>query len=759
MTINKAPMSDLQLYGSYSRMKPDGSKETFDELCDRVLFAPESGLFALGKFTKEEEVLIEQELRGKRAFGSARFLWCGGTDWLKKAENWYGVFNCTSRNLYEIKDFGILMSLGMQGCGTGAVIEPKYIEQLPPVKTRLNVKVVGFPGDRLGRQDTSIWDDGTFHIEVGDSRQGWVKSYQTLIELAILSTPLYIDVELDIGGIRATGTPIKGFGGTANPEKLASMFYRVTEILNSAVGRQLTSVECCLLIDEPASCIQAGGVRRFAGIKQGSSEDKNFAVAKLGLWQQDNHGNWRIDPQKEALQASNHTRIFHHKPTIDECIESVRLQWQCGEGAIMNAGEAIARANADILDGKNKYEFLKLYPDKSCQSFLAGLYFLKYNKFIDEKELTHRLSRTGLNPCGEKISSDGICNLSTVALANVDPFDLLAQKEAFKAASLQAAALLQQGFDDERFQYSRDIDPIVIVSCTEMFDFFTRLFGVDWVEWWSLGRNDDYIKADYFRNKEATVLSYWKEAVHSTIWEYCDRHNLKRPNRCTGLKPEGSLTLLTGIGSCGVHPPKSWRYIRRKEFRRNDPVALAAIDYGYSVKPLRGDRDEQGNLLNDPWHPNCTGWVVEVPIEEPLIHLYPEIEKYDPSRFAAKAQFDWFMQVQKHYCTHNLSSTLELREEEIEEVGTLVYDTIQSNEGYVSMAMLGRFDNIQAFPRMPFEPISKQEYEQEISQVLSRRKSNDFNLLLSYHLNGVELSPNDGACDGTICEMSSPAFV
>lgn len=665
------PLADLQFYGSYSRLKPDGKKESFEELCDRVLYAPESGLFAIGQFTPEEQQLIEVELREKRAFGSARFLWCGGTDWLKRPENWYGVFNCTSRNLKEIHDFGILMSLGMQGCGTGAVLEEKYINLLPPIKTRIDLEIFGEPGDDVPYPHTALLDleINKKTLLVGDSREGWVSAYQYLINLAVWSdTPAIsvsdtpaISVIVDIQGIRPTGTPIKGFGGTANPSQLAAMFKRVAEVLNGAVGRRLTSVECCLLIDEPASCIQAGGVRRFAGIKQGSSSDREFATAKLNLWSQDSQGNWRIDEKRQALKASNHTRIFHYKPTLEECTESVRLQWQSGEGAIMWAGEAIARANADLLNkDKAKKTFLNLYPDESAKEFIAGLYWLKNDQPISRKELEHRMSRTGLNPCGEKISSDGICNLATVSLANIDPLDNEQQEKSFKAAALQAAALLQKGFDEERFKYSREIDPIIIVSCTQMFDFFVRKFGLEWLNWWECDRDMGYDRgfrdAWYFQYQEQLVLARWKRIVHETVWEYCDRHNLKRPNRCTGLKPEGSLTLLTGIGCCGVHPPKSWRYIRRKEFRKDDPVALAAIDYGYNVMPLNSDKDDQGNLLNDPWHPNCTGWVVEVPVEEPLVQAYPGIEEYDPSKFSAKAQFDWFMQVQRYYSAHNCFS-------------------------------------------------------------------------------------------------------
>jgi len=59
-------------------------------------------------------------------------------------------------------------------------------------------------------------------------------------------------------------------------------------------------VECCLLIDEAAVTIVAGNIRRSAGMRQFASDDKEAASAKENLWSQDENGNWRIDPEKDA---------------------------------------------------------------------------------------------------------------------------------------------------------------------------------------------------------------------------------------------------------------------------------------------------------------------------------------------------------------------------------------------------------------------------------------------------------------------------
>jgi len=75
-------------------------------------------------------------------------------------------------------------------------------------------------------------------------------------------------------------------------------------------------------------------------MRQSDSDDDLFANAKGNLWQQDEHGNWRIDPERDALRMANHTKP---QTALDECIEAVRKQYYSGEGAIQWAGEAVAR--------------------------------------------------------------------------------------------------------------------------------------------------------------------------------------------------------------------------------------------------------------------------------------------------------------------------------------------------------------------------------------------------------------------------------
>lgn len=179
-----APAAAPVFYRTYSRRRPDSSRETWSDVCDRTL----ADIARLGRFTPQERELVERLQRQLKALISGRALWVMGTDWIQKPENYSGAYNCTSLTVVDWRSFGLMMDLAMMGCGTGAVLEPQFISQLPPILNRLEVQVVGSIGatpPEARQEHTRIQRQGSrVHIQVGDSRRGWVESYQALLELA-----------------------------------------------------------------------------------------------------------------------------------------------------------------------------------------------------------------------------------------------------------------------------------------------------------------------------------------------------------------------------------------------------------------------------------------------------------------------------------------------------------------------------------------------------------------------------------------------
>lgn len=775
-----APLAELIRLRSYSRVKEDadgnlsGQRETWDETCKRTVNA----IADLGKFTPEERQLVLEQQLNRHGFGAARWLWIGGTDWYAREGSQEGAFNCTGLFLDDIKIFRLMMSLGMKGCGVGMVVEEHVIAKLPAVTCKLDVHITNEPGAYQSHREHTLLiqsPDGSYELLVGDSREGWCSSVQHLLEIATSGDIGEVTVNVDLGYVRPKGTPLKGFGGVANPSELVPMYQRIAQVLNGVVQRglengdngnlqpgQLNSLECVLIADNAANAVVSGNIRRFAGIKQGSADDEFFTTAKDNLWQQDAEGNWFIAPERKALTLSNHTRVYHRKPSLAEIKASVEKQYWSGEGAIEYAPESVARANADLLStSQRKQEFLDCYNKEPAE---AARYLAKLSQFtMSEHELEHRMRRYAANPCHEIQGNNFVCNLASVHLNTLDPQDFEAQADAFKASTLQAAALLQRPLSEPLLQASRELDPIVGVSFTGAFTFFCKLFGVDYIDWWMQGRPDGGL-GTYFSHNEQFYLEYWRTVVRDTLADYCVRHSLKRPNRYTTVKPEGSLTLMSGVGSCGIHPPKYWCYIRRMTFEAQNPIALAALDYGYSVSPGSSDTDANGKLIESIYNPDGSynsdvkTWLVEVPVLEEVVQVLPGAIDFDISKVPFEAQFKWMMQVQNNYATHQVSSTLEYTLEEIPQVADLIYNAIQNDEGYTSAALLAKFDSKQTFPRMPFEPISLVEYHRLLGLV-HRRKSADYTDFTSavdkHTLDAQAVEVLDGACSDGFCSLKS----
>lgn len=1169
---DSAPSAQTVFSRTYSRRKEDGTRENFREAMTRTI----NDIARIGKLGPDHHELIMEQALAQRTFPSGRAFWVAGTEWGKKPENFSGYYNCTSSHINDLEAFGLLVDLAMQGSGTGAVLEQDVIDRLPVVSHELEIVSVTEVGSNPDRRAETVFDtllpSGAVGLSVGDSRKGWQDAYQLLINWAhegLEGHEGHIRVHLDLGNVRPSGERLKGFGGTSNPVKLESMFRKVVDLLNTAVGRKLTTVEACLLIDEAATAIVAGNIRRClpghalvstpkglirmdkitvgtevhtpmglkrvtdkfiqgeqpvtrvltngpdmlatpnhevaimgssvnevrwvkvselkegdrllhsnwvanvqeaqpswpydatgnrsamsrakdlttpstvtpaaawlvgythgngyvslgtnkhgkpygsvswscdsrdkelsnllsarinkalsefglsaavkkvkgentlkitcssirfaeyffknvkqpkaefsvpcfileandeirgaylaglfdsdgsiktrpvnlvttiyrnfaeqvsrvasslgiptrlrtnkaqragwndkfhvnvvafkdrfnafiachsmkgclslhglrmngftipgevarnelsyselrglgfngsknvdinfeswqenveelnhvpvtvlgfgqsqvlstyditvedahcfyadgylthnsAGMRQFSQNDEEAATAKLGLYSQDEDGNWRVDPKKEALRMANHTRCYHTKPSYQAVEDAVRLQFSSGEGAIQYVPEAVARANADLLGPvKNgKKAFLQAYTelgrDAAKKFLLRCAEEVEYR--MDERELSHRMDRYGLNPCGEIVGRDFHCNLSEVHLNTIAPDDYAAQEKAFYAGGLQVASLLQHEFVHERYQYSREIDPIVGVSFTGFFDFMVHAGGYDWLKWMMEGRKGGRA-LDMYGALERDYLRRWREAAHRGVKDYCEKYGIRVPNRITTVQPAGTKSLLTGASS-GWHAPKSQRFIRRITLGVKDPLVPTLLEQGYSVIPAQSARDDEGNLLDDIADPRVQEVLVEIPTEVSWANL-PGCDQFDLSQLPVESQYRFYMQVQQYYTDHNTSATIELREHEVPILSKLIYDDIENNGGYISAALLARFDvDGGTFPRLPFEPITKEKYDELMQiQELSGTDEPFLDTLNNYDSSGWSIESVAG-CSSAACLAKADA--
>jgi ribonucleotide reductase class II len=69
----------------------------------------------------------------------------------------------------------------------------------------------------------------------------------------------------------------------------------------------------------------------------------------------------------------------------------------------------------------------------------------------------------------------------------------------------------------------------------------------------------------------------------------------------------------------------------------------------------------------------------------------------------------------------------------------------------MSAALLARFDDLQTFPRLPFEPIDKAAYEAMVAEVQARRTHDDFHGALTRHDLGDLIEAGPAGCDSDKC--------
>jgi ribonucleotide reductase class II len=129
----------------------------------------------------------------------------------------------------------------------------------------------------------------------------------------------------------------------------------------------------------------------------------------------------------------------------------------------------------------------------------------------------------------------------------------------------------------------------------------------------------------------------------------------------------------------------------------------------------------------------------------------PGADAVEINNFSAMAQFDFYMQVQRYYTAHNTSATVEFREHEIEPLAEAIHRAIDEGEGYISAALLARFDANATFPRLPFEPIDHATYERLQAEVVQRRRTGDFFEALQRYDSGELMEAGPAGCDSDKC--------
>jgi len=293
-------VGEITFLRTYSRKKEDGTKETWAEVCERVI----NGMYSLQKDWAKSSRLPWSDAKAAASAKEAydrlfnlkwtppgRGLWVMGTDIVNTQKNSAALQNCAFVSTNEMtknnpaKPFGFLMEASMLGVG------------------------VGFD-DKGADKGFEIYEpSGVSAYEIPDTREGWQESTVALINSFL--KPDQKLIEFDYSQIRPYGAPIKTFGGTAaGSEPLERLHAHIRKMFIGRAGEQLTRRDIADIGNMIGVCVVSGNVRRSAELLIGRIDDADFLNLK----------NAEVFPDRNSYDPNNPGWAWMSNNSVDVCV-------------------------------------------------------------------------------------------------------------------------------------------------------------------------------------------------------------------------------------------------------------------------------------------------------------------------------------------------------------------------------------------------------------------------------------------------------
>ena len=537
---NWGPTGQLVYERTYSRIKPDGTKETWPETVERVVDGNLALVDERYQFDGERQDLIDMML-DFRILPAGRHLWASG---VKNASH---LFNCwVSGWTEEVTDhFEFTFMRLMEGGGVGANYSNRFLDNYPSVKQPLTVHIVCdtehpdyntlLEAGVLSKEYDSDWA-GAFQIE--DSREGWASALTDLIETHYDLFASHGKRVFDVSRVRHAGAKLKTFGGRASgPLPLAKMLIDVAAVFS----RLANDLECldgisAMEIDHAiAQCVVAGGVRRSA---------------RMAMM------HW-ADPQIEQFINIKAESLSHWTTNISVEVDD-EFWYQVQQGTAWHASR-----------------ILEAITDGMVNNGEPGFWDSSYSNDGEPNKVVCT------NPCGEiTLEPWEPCNLGHINLAGFvrdsGKADFLG---LWKAHTLMTRFLIRATFSEVGDPKSR-----------EVLDRNRRIgVGHFGVASFLAMTGKRYSKAP----KDKTFKQQLKELaliVDQSADEFCHQLRIPVPVKKRTIAPTGTIAKMPGVSE-GIHPIFAKYFIRRIRLSTIDPDQVNTLEKyraeGYLVEPCQ----------------------------------------------------------------------------------------------------------------------------------------------------------------------------
>lgn len=335
--------------------------------------------------------------------------------------------------------------------------------------------------------------------------------------------------------------------------------------------------------------------------------------------------------------------------------------------------------------------------------------------FINVQEAKRRREDfAGMNPCAEVIlPPNAVCNLTTINLPAFIGEDGKPDWQGLKDAIWLSA----------RSAYRMTCVELELPEWNEIHH-RDRLLGCSMT-----GYQDFVTKVSPFATLDFLETSKWLTRKFAD--EYADELGLPRSLKVTAVKPEGTLSLIAGGVSAGLHYQHAPYFIRRIRVNAHDPLAKTAIELGWQIHPEVGQTMENANTL-----------VIDFPCK-----AIGTVTKNDVS---AVDQLDTYLKFQKDYTEMNTSNTITVKDHEWDDVIVSVYNNWDNILAVSFLAHSG-----ENYPLMPYEECTKEEYE----ELKAKMKPFDERILNKYEIETqnmgkeFEILDDREGCENGVCPI------
>lgn len=461
--------------------------------------------------------------------------------------------------------------------------------------------------------------------------------------------------------MRPAGSPIRGFGGIASgPGPLRELHETARAALERNVGQPVSVTTIVDIMNLVGKCVVAGNVRRTAEIAFGDPRSDEYIDLK----------NYEVNPQRMSYGWTSNNSVFaelgmDYSPLVRRIVAN-------GEPGFA------------WLDNMRSYGRMNGVPDRSDWRASGG------------------------NPCLEQTleSFELCCLVETFPAKHTDLEDFKRTLDAaFHYAKTVTLGETQWPATNAVMRRNRRIG----CSISGVAQFISRCAAPTArlrrarpsararLNRAARHRRRARVSARRARSRGLGELREWCEAGYGELRDidakYSHRFGIPRSVKLTSVKPSGSVSLLAGA-TPGLHFPESRFYVRRMRLPRLSPLVERLVAAGLTVEPAVGDEEQT--------------LVVEFPVDAGEgVRSVHELSMWEQLSLAAF--------LQRHWADNQVSCTVTFDPET--EASSLASALDYFQYQLKGVSFLPRLADATAYPQMPYEKISEEEYEAMMARV------------------------------------------